>query len=114
MSMGECRFVMGFPPLTVLSHSGQVRCSSTSTRGYARLGLTCSAETREIYRATPRSPRFANLAEELRTAGAPTKARHIDPELFHLVIKCSFRHLQQLKSLVNPAVGPPQGKADEK
>src|SRR5262245_8857484 len=93
MSMGEYRVVMGFPPLTVLSPLGLVCRSPMPTRGCARLVRTCSPETPEIGRSTPRSNRFASLPEELRIEGAPTKARHIDPELFHLVIKCSFRHL---------------------
>src|SRR6266508_1579255 len=87
---------------------------SMPARDCARLVLTCFAETRELCGSTLRSIRFAGLPEELRVERAPTKARHIDPQLFHLVIERSLRHLQQLERLVNPAVGPPQRKADEK
>src|SRR5687767_7294740 len=38
---------------------------------------------------------------------------HIDAEFFHLVVKGSLRHLQQLQRFVNPAMGPSQSKADE-
>src|SRR5215475_12396841 len=62
----------------------------------------------------PHCVRLTSLYEELRVECAPTKASHIDSQLFHLVVKRSLRHLQQLESFVNPAVGPSQGKADEK
>jgi hypothetical protein len=52
--------------------------------------------------------------EKLRTEFMAAIALDVDPQLLHFIVKRPLGHLQELESFVNPAVGSPQGKTDEK